>query len=379
MANIYQRGAVWWGRLQKDGKELRASLKTRSESAARKALAEWQARLEEEDRGGIPQKTLNEILFAFNAEHLPTLRVNTQRRYGISIQWLNDKLGHYRLMDIGNTHLNDFEVARRAMGASPPTIRRDLSTLSSVYGFAMETGLADKNPVAAYLKQRKRRGLRESPPRTRYLSRRDETHLLKHALPYVRDAMLFAIYSGLRSEEQFSLTWDRVDLERNEVTIPMTIAKSKRERKVVLLDEAVEVLKRTQRHPKSSYVFHHGHAVKAANAKVMELVRPTRAAKDGERFRHLLRGLKETARRAGMKDLRWHDLRRTHGCRLLQEHKWSMEMVRDQLGHQSVTQTEKAYAFLEVDARHAGVVRTNPGTVAHSTKRQKSAQSSHND
>src|SRR3954468_23671565 len=34
-----------------------------------------------------------------------------------------------------------------------------------------------------------------------------------------------------------------------------------------------------------------------------------------------------------VRTLRWHDLRRTHGCRLLQEERWSLEMARDQLGH----------------------------------------------
>jgi len=48
-------------------------------------------------------------------------------------------------------------------------------------------------------------------------------------------------------------------------------------------------------------------------------------------------------------NLRWHDLRRTCGCRLLQDLKLSMEEVSKWLGHASIEQTEKAYAFLEVE------------------------------
>lgn len=42
-----------------------------------------------------------------------------------------------------------------------------------------------------------------------------------------------------------------------------------------------------------------------------------------------------------------------------------MEMVRDQLGRRSVVQTERAYAFLEVEARREAAhgVGTIPGTV----------------
>ena len=74
MANIYKRGQIWWGRVQKDGKEYRASLKTRSESDARKSLAEWEARLNELANGGKPRLTLNEVLDHFILEHVATLR-----------------------------------------------------------------------------------------------------------------------------------------------------------------------------------------------------------------------------------------------------------------------------------------------------------------
>jgi len=58
-------------------------------------------------------------------------------------------------------------------------------------------------------------------------------------------------------------------------------------------------------------------------------------------------------------DLIWHDLRRTCGCRLLQVWKMSMEEVSKWLGHSSVTQTEKVYAFLEVKQLHDAVA-TSP-------------------
>lgn len=380
MAQLYKRGEIWWGRIPHEGKELRASLKTRSEADARKALAEWEARVKQVARGGKPRLTLNEVLDEFIREHVATLRPTTQRRYGISCQWLDEALGDMLLLDISTMHLKEFETRRRSQGALPPTVRRDLSTLSSVFGYAMENEWIDVNPVTPFLKQRRKRGLKESPPRTRYLTREEEARLFAHAMPYVRDAMIFAAYSGLRSEEQFALTWDRVNLDKGEVTIPAHLAKGKRDRIAILLNEAVEVLRRTPRHMRSPFVFHHGLAVKAPPKKpgpVAKLVRPTRAAKDGDRFRHLLRGLKEAARRAEMNDLRWHDLRRTHGCRLLQEQGWSLEMVRDQLGHQSVVQTERAYAFLEVETRREAADKTRVRPIVQSEKEPVSAQKAH--
>lgn len=85
--------------------------------------------------------------------------------------------------------------------------------------------------------------------------------------------------------------------------------------------------------------------------------------RDGSRYGRRTRGFNAAATRAGLKDLRWHDLRRTCGCRLLQDHGLTFHEVRDWLVHESVAQTERAYAFLKVDALRAAVEsRTNPGT-----------------
>jgi integrase len=362
MADIYLRGKTWWGRVQKNGQDLRESMRTRSESVARDRLRIWLNDLEAQAWGGKPRLTVNAVIAAFIKEHGPNLRPNTLRRYGVSITWLNQHFGSRLLLDLKPKDLKDFETARRTMGTSAPTVRRDLACLSTIFGFAIENEWADANPVTPFIKQRSRRGLSESPPRRRYLTRDEERHLLAHASHYVRDAMIFAIYSGLRSEEQFSLTWDRVDLDKRQVIIPSSISKSKRDRTVILLDEAVEVLKRTPRHIRGRYVFHHGLVVKAQTARPQSMLRPSQAARDGDRFIHLLRGLKEAAKRAGISNLHWHDLRRTHGCRLLQEQGWRLEMVKDQLGHRSVVQTETTYAFLEVETRRSAAGRTKPVT-----------------
>ncbi|AYO81606.1 tyrosine-type recombinase/integrase [Methylobacterium brachiatum] len=363
MADIYLRGKTWWGRIQKNGQDIRESLGTRSESVARQRLAVWLADLETQAWGGKPRLTLNAVIAAFITEHGPSLRPSTLRRYGVSINWLNEHFKGRLLLDLRAKDLKDFETARRTAGASAPTVRRDLACLSTIFGFAIENEWADINPVIPFLKQRAKRGLREAPPRTRYLSRAEEARLLESSVPYVRDAILFAIYTGLRQEEQFSLTWPQIDLAQKQLTVSAETAKGKRERTVILLQPALDVLARMPRHLTSPYVFHHGAATtKRGPRRAAAIARPER--NDGERFNHLDRGLRNAAGRGKVRALRWHDLRRTHGCRLLQEEKWSLEMVRDQLGHRSVVQTERAYAFLEVEARRTAAhgAGTNPGT-----------------
>ncbi|MEX7400974.1 tyrosine-type recombinase/integrase, partial [Pseudomonas aeruginosa] len=62
-----------------------------------------------------------------------------------------------------------------------------------------------------------------------------------------RDAILFAIYTGLRQEEQFSLTWAQIDLARKHLVVSAETAKGKRERTVILIMTALDVLARTPR------------------------------------------------------------------------------------------------------------------------------------
>jgi len=74
------------------------------------------------------------------------------------------------------------------------------------------------------------------------------------------------------------------------------------------------------------------------------------------------KGLKAAARRAGIEDLRWQDLRRTAGCRWHQRDGKSMEEVSILLDHSSVMVTETRYAFLEAEDVAASLGHTNVGT-----------------
>jgi len=84
---------------------------------------------------------------------------------------------------------------------------------------------------------------------------------------------------------------------------------------------------------------------------------------DGTRYGSLKTSFSTAARRAEIKNLRWHDLRRTCGCRLIQEYGLDLYKVSRWLGHKSTTVTEHTYAFLRVDDLHEAIrVGTNVGT-----------------
>jgi integrase/recombinase XerD len=98
------------------------------------------------------------------------------------------------------------------------------------------------------------RSARIAPPRTRYLSRVEEGHLIEAACDHLRPMIVLAIETGLRFEVQFSLEHGQINLERREITLWKT--KTDSPRVVPLTDRASQILAQLPRHPWSNAVFH---------------------------------------------------------------------------------------------------------------------------
>jgi integrase len=358
MGGIYRRGRTWWGRKQVRGTEHRASLQTTDRRIAEDRYRQWEERLAALAWGGRPRRLFTEAAERFLTEHCATLKPKSARRYAASLKMLGETFAPLYLDQITIETLSEYETWRRASGAAPPTVRRDFACLSSMLTSCEEWGWSEErsNPVPGYLKRRSKRGLKEAPPRTRYLTEEEETRLLAKATPLVRKAIIVAIDTGLRLEEQFSLTWPQVD-QRRGMIMTTTRTKSGRARAVPLPERSAQILAQLPRHnPRgrdkvaSLYVFHH---------------------EDGSRFNNMQKGLEGAARRAGLKDVQWHDLRRTAACRWLQRDGLSMAAVCVLLGHSSVTVTERSYAFLEADALAGAVAQKRAHGGADSTAKRR--------
>lgn len=332
MAAVYKRGRTWWVRLTWHGQEIRRSARTPSKAVAQQYLAQLVEEHRRLDRGGRPRHTFDEAVERFVGEHLPSLKPLAARRYLFSIKMLAPHFTQSYLDEVTKTKILHYIGVRKKQGISPSTIRRDLACLSSMLQLAISWEWMDANPIRTL----DRRLLKEGDPRRRYLSHEEQERLLVAAGSYLKPMIVFAIETGLRLEEQLSLEWSQVNQRRQELTLTKT--KTSNPRVVPLTDKAAQILAQQPRHLTSPYVF---------------------CKPDGSRYLRLTRGLDGAASRAGIADLRWHDLRRTCGCRLLQDYGMDLYRVSKWLGHKSVAMTERAYAFLRVEDLHA-VIR--PGT-----------------
>jgi integrase len=276
-------------------------------------------------RTGLRPYRVSEMLDRFNAEHVPNLKSAVSYRLSIK-NVLKPRLGEVWLDALSRQHLVDLISARRAEGVSSATIRRDVGCLSSALTLAIAWGWVEHNVV----RLTDRRMFGPTQFRRRYLSHEEESRLLEAASHRTRDMIIFAIETGLRRGEQLSLKWPQVDLARRELRLMTT--KSGVPRIVPLTDRAIAVLNRLQPQPATPYVF----------------VNP----ETGTRFVDPSGGLEAAAQRAGIEDVRWHDLRRTCGCRLIHDYGSDLYHVSRWLGHSSTQITEKAYAFLRVQDLH---------------------------
>lgn len=340
MASIYERNGIWWAKAQRKGKTYRESLHTKLKAEAEGRLGAWLKRIDAELYGrGLGEHTVREAIERFVEEHMITLKPGAVERYFTSIKHLLPHFGETRLSDISRRDLYAFEQARRKMRSkfggkvSAVTIKRDLACLSSVFSCAEVWEWMNGNPVKAYLRGRRQQGqIVESAPRNRYLSHFEERMLLQYAGDNIRDAMVFAIDTGLRAQEQWNLRRSDIDLGRRRVTVRAENAKNGKERTIPLLDRSYEIVRRRM----------------SFNRDLTDLLF-WRDEADPVEHTWAWRTFQEVAEAAGVKHVTWHDMRRTCGCRLLQDHKMEMSRVSKWLGHSSIKVTERHYAFLYVD------------------------------
>jgi integrase len=175
--------------------------------------------------------------------------------------------------------------------------------------------------------------LRENNARKRYLSMEECGHLIDSCrAPHIRAIAVIALHTGMRLGEILSL-------RRQDIDFPaglLLIADSKNgEPRHIPMDLAVvELLTNYPRNPKSDLVF--------ANAA-------------GGRLKDIRQGFGNARKRAGLNDLRFHDLRHTFGSQ------WMMAggdlyVLKTILGHKSIVMTQR-YAHLSPEFKRAAVNR----------------------
>lgn len=352
--NLRLRGETWWWRFERHDQEYSGSCDTGDVGLAKERRDRKLAELKASNWGEIPKYTFDHVAKRFGKEHYPNLKPSTRSRYTASIANLLETFTGVNMDDIGAIKLGEFERRRKAEGVKTPTIRRDFACLSVIFTLAEGWVWAKGNPVKPYIFLRNTtKALPNSEPRERYLDHDEEEETLLHAPRKARRSIVFAIDTGLRKAEQFGVEWRDIDFTKRRLRVRRELSKTKKERFVPLVPRVYGLLRemRAEADLRCPYVF-------ATNA----------AKRYSETSPYYYQALQTAVLRANkartkkgrslMDHLEWHDLRRTCGCRLLQDRKFAMEEVSKWLGHTSTKVTEQHYAFLHVDQLDEAVERS---------------------
>lgn len=333
--NLYLRAGIYWARFKVRGTEYRVSLRTRAERVAVKRLAALREEIEDQAVYGLAGPvSWPDAVVSWNAAIVGSLGARTLDRYACSLRQtaVRDALEPLAVQQISTDVLRELVKVRRRAGAKNATIRRDLTAIASVLNHAADEGWIDENPVAALNLRR------IAPERTVpiVLPQPDSIDRVFATLPSrIRDMFELTRETGLRLEEVASLC--HVHVSEAEGTITVVGGKGDKTRVVPLTKKAKEIVGRQPRYIKKPWVFW----------------------KDkGERFEHLSSRIGDHVRRAAQKAARekaefhafsHHDFRHLFAVEYLRQRRGSIYDLQGELGHGTITVTERYLAFLTPD------------------------------
>ena len=327
MATIRKRGSYQWEvRIRRKGYPV--TCKTFENKASAEA---WAREIESEmDRGIYVSRseaestTLAEALDRYIVEHIPRLsRTNTSGYRAVRLK--KRAIASKTLAAIRGKDIADFVREREAEGISGSTIRHDLGLLSKLYNLAIrDWGMESlRNPVALVTKPKASKG------RERRLEAGEEERLLSAVADVeMRNIIRLALETAMRRGEIANLSWNDIDLEKKTAVLYET--KNGETRSIPLSPKALEILRGIQEEQ------HIQREQRKKEGKKQE------GGEKGVVFPSFINRGKITlkmgkaCKEAGIKGLRFHDLRHEATSRLFENTDLDMMEIRGITGHKTL-------------------------------------------
>ena len=224
---------------------------------------------------------------------------------------IKEFFGDKRDCRITSQEIEKFKNWRLSQGVKQSSVNRYLALIRKIINLAIEWGY-----LRAEDKPRFRMFSEKDNMRERILSVEEEEKLIPLLPDHLRPIVLTALNTGMRLGEILNLKWENVDLKRRTITVTRT--KSKKIRHIPINGALFDIFSGIKgKHP---YVY----------------INPDR----GEPWQEVKKGFKSACLKAGVKNLRFHDLRHTFATRLIEKGA-DIITIRDLLGHSSVRVTER--------------------------------------
>lgn len=275
-----------------------------------------------------------------------TVRVSTfERHEQLFRRHIRPALGRIKLKSLTPAHVRGLIREKLESGLAPATVRKIHSTLHKALSQAVSDGLIPRN--AADVK-----APRPTPEEMRPLSESEARTFLdaaSEASDRFEPLYVLAITTGLRRGELLGLRWDDVDLERGTLRVGRALVreggrhtlgetKTRRGRRQVNLTPrtvaALRAHRKRQLEERMKYAGPH---------KDNGLIFATSTGAPVSPENLVKRSFKPLLKRAGLPDIRFHDLRHTCATLLLGRGVHP-KLVQELLGHATIAMTLDTYS-----------------------------------
>jgi integrase len=300
--------------------------------------------------------TVGEYLDRWLKDVRDTVRQSTYQGYEYAIRpHIRPALGRIKLKDLSPAHARWFYRDRLDSGLAPATVHKLHVVLHKAMKAAVADGLVPRNVTAELKPPRITR--EEIDPLDAEQSRR----LLEAAHGDRLEALyVLALNTGMRQGELLALKWDDVDLERSLVRVRRTLTRSdkgfvfgepktkKSRRTIRLTAGAMQALRdhlsrQLEEMERAGSLYEPGGLIFAT--EMGTFINPSNLRN---------RALKPLLGRAGLRPIRFHDLRHTCATLLLCKNV-NPKVVSEMLGHSSISITLDIYSHLLPDMQKSAV------------------------
>src|SRR5262249_34822093 len=234
--------------------------------------------------------------------------------------------GEFPALRITKSLADDFRKARQQHNPwiKDATINRDLGVLRRILYWAVDEQLLASNPLARMKMARERRTRRQ------VLSMAEEQLLLASAKDHLRSMIVAALDTGMRRGEITSQRWEDIDFSRKLLFVTRSKTPEGESREIPLTDRLHRLLVESRQ---------------AEGLVIHFKERPVRIVK---------RSWKTALKNAGIRRVRFHDLRHTFNTRLM-EAGVLQEIRMALMGHSSGAKVHSIYTHIELPAKRDAI------------------------
>jgi integrase len=290
---------------------------------------------------------LGEYLEQWLESAKPSWRPSTRRQFSRLVrQYITPGLGTVRLKDLRPDQIQSFYTNQQEAGASVPTIRAIHTVLHRSLNQALKWGLITRNPASAVDKPKLKH-------REMSILDADQTRALLDVVKGERFEALYhmAVTTGLREGELLGLRWADLDWETRRLQVQRKLERVRGQglvfsepksdtgrRSVVLGAVVLEKLKEHRERQEQQRL------IAGKRWQEHNLIFPSTIGTPKDP-RDLRRDFKALLQRAGLPDVRFHDLRHTAATLMLQKGVHP-KVVQERLGHSTISLTLDTYSHV---------------------------------